>query len=72
MTRKRILFTGGSGKAGKHVIPYLLGQGHRVMNVDLVRLDYPGVDSLIADITDFAFIIINFINIYLSYKAIKS
>jgi len=52
MTKKRILFTGGSGKAGKHVIPYLLDQGHRVMNVDLVRLDYAGVDNLTADITD--------------------
>ena len=47
MTKKRIFFTGGSGKAGKHVIPYLLDQGHRVMNVDLVPLDYPGVDNLI-------------------------
>jgi len=52
MTQKRILFTGGSGKAGKHVIPYLLDQGHRVLNVDLVPLDHPGVDNLIADITD--------------------
>ncbi|MBJ7537666.1 NAD-dependent epimerase/dehydratase family protein [Marinomonas transparens] len=52
MTRKRILFTGGSGKAGKHVVAYLLEQGHRVMNVDLVPLDHPGVDNLIADITD--------------------
>ncbi|WPP52994.1 NAD-dependent epimerase/dehydratase family protein [Catalinimonas niigatensis] len=52
MTKKRIFFTGGSGKAGKHVIPYLLDQGHRVMNVDLLPLDYPGVDNLQADITD--------------------
>jgi nucleoside-diphosphate-sugar epimerase len=52
MKKMRILFTGGSGKAGKHVIAYLLDQGHRVMNVDLKRLDYPGVDNLIADITD--------------------
>jgi nucleoside-diphosphate-sugar epimerase len=52
MNKMRIFFTGGSGKAGKHVIPYLLNQGHRVMNVDLARLDYPGVDNLIADITD--------------------
>lgn len=52
MTKKRILFTGGSGKAGKHAIAYLLDQGHRVMNVDLTHLDYPGVDNLIADITD--------------------
>ena len=49
---KRIFFTGGSGKAGKHAIPYLLDQGYRVMNVDLVHLDYPGVDNLTADITD--------------------
>jgi nucleoside-diphosphate-sugar epimerase len=48
----RIFFTGGSGKAGKHVIPYLLDQGHRVMNVDLKPLNHPGVDNLIADITD--------------------
>ena len=52
MTPKRILFTGGSGKAGRHVVAYLLEQGHRVLNVDLVSLDSPGVDNLIADITD--------------------
>ena len=52
MTAKRIFFTGGSGKAGKHVIPYLLEQGHRVTNADLRPLDHPGVDNLIADITD--------------------
>lgn len=52
MTAKRIFFTGGSGKAGKHAIAYLLDKGHRVMNVDLVPLDHPGVDNLIADITD--------------------
>lgn len=52
MIKKRIFFTGGSGKAGKHVIPYLLEQGHRVMNVDLAPLNHPGVDNLIADITD--------------------
>jgi len=48
----RIFFTGGSGKAGKHVIPYLLDQGHKVMNVDLTPLNHPGVNNLIADITD--------------------
>ncbi len=34
-TLKRIVFTGGSGKAGRHVIPYLLRQGHSVLNLDL-------------------------------------
>ncbi|WP_116127200.1 NAD-dependent epimerase/dehydratase family protein [Lewinella sp. IMCC34183] len=52
MKNKRILFTGGTGKAGKHVIPYLLDQGHRVLNVDLKPLDHPGVDNLITDVTD--------------------
>ncbi|MCP4381938.1 MAG: NAD(P)-dependent oxidoreductase [Hyphomicrobiales bacterium] len=48
----RILFTGGSGKAGRHAVPYLLDQGHRVLNLDLVPLDHPGVDNRIADITN--------------------
>ncbi len=48
----RILFTGGSGKAGKHVVPYLVAQGHQVLNVDLEPLDFPGVDNRIADVTD--------------------
>ncbi|WP_116598628.1 NAD-dependent epimerase/dehydratase family protein [Primorskyibacter marinus] len=48
----RILFTGGSGKAGRHVIPYLLDRGHRVLNADLVPLDHPGVDNLTVDLTE--------------------
>ena len=48
----RVLFTGGSGKAGRHVVAYLVAQGHRVMNVDKVPLNHPGVHDLIADITD--------------------
>ena len=52
MAKKRLLFTGGSGKAGKHVIPYLLDQGHKVLNVDLTPLNHPGVDNLVVDIAD--------------------
>ncbi|SMY08497.1 NAD-dependent epimerase/dehydratase family protein [Flavimaricola marinus] len=48
----RILFTGGSGKAGRHAIPYLVEQGHRVTNVDKVKLDIPGVDWLNVELTD--------------------
>ena len=48
----RILFTGGSGKAGRHAVPYLINAGHRVLNVDKVPLEADGVDSRIADITD--------------------
>jgi nucleoside-diphosphate-sugar epimerase len=49
---KRIVFTGGSGKAGRHVVPYLLDKGHEVFNLDLVPLDHPGVNTLITDLTD--------------------
>ena len=48
----RVFFTGGSGKAGRHVVPYLLGQGHEVLNADLVPLAYEGVDDLMVDVTD--------------------
>ncbi len=50
--KKRILFTGGSGKAGRHAVPYLVEAGFDVHNVDLVPLDSPGVTNLIADISD--------------------
>ncbi|EAR49827.1 probable UDP-glucose 4-epimerase [Oceanicola granulosus HTCC2516] len=48
----RIFFTGGSGKAGRHVVPYLLEQGHKVVNADLVPLDHPDVQNLRVDLTD--------------------
>jgi nucleoside-diphosphate-sugar epimerase len=34
------------------VVPYLVDHGYRVVNVDLVPLDRPGVDNLSADVTD--------------------
>lgn len=49
---KRILFTGGAGKAGRHVVPYLVDAGYEVHNLDLVPLDHPGVSNLIVEITD--------------------
>jgi nucleoside-diphosphate-sugar epimerase len=48
----RIFFTGGSGKAGRHVAPYLADQGHQVTNADLVPLGHPGVADLTVDLTD--------------------
>src|SRR5580704_6614799 len=52
MPAKRIVFTGGSGKAGRHAVPHLLAKGYKILNVDLKPLDLPGVNTLIADLTD--------------------
>ena len=48
----RILFTGGSGKAGKHSINYLVEHGHSLLNLDQVNLELPKVLTRFADITD--------------------
>jgi nucleoside-diphosphate-sugar epimerase len=48
----RVFFTGGSGKAGRHVAPYLAEQGHQVTNADLVPLGHPAVADLRVDLTD--------------------
>ena len=48
----RIAFTGGSGKAGRDVIPYLLGKGYDILNLDLKPLDNPDVNTLVTDLTD--------------------
>ena len=48
----RIFFTGGSGKAGRHVAPYLAELGHQVTNADLVPLGHGSVADLRVDLTD--------------------
>lgn len=48
----RILFTGGSGKAGRHACAYLRDQGHRVVNFDRVPLGMDGVDDRLGNMTD--------------------
>lgn len=48
----RILFTGGSGKAGRHACAYLRDQGHRVVNFDRVPLGLEGVADRLGDMTD--------------------
>lgn len=48
----RIFFTGGSGKAGHHVAPFLASQGHHVTNADLIPLRHPDVTDLRVDLTD--------------------
>lgn len=49
---KRIVFTGGSGKAGRHVLPYLADKGYEILNVDLTPFDHPKISNLTADIAD--------------------
>lgn len=49
---KRIVFTGGSGKAGKHVVPWLKARGYDILNLDLKALACDGVNTLITDVTD--------------------
>jgi len=46
----RILFTGGSGKAGRHAVPWLAKRGYDILNADLVPLE--GADNRIVDLTD--------------------
>ncbi|QDV42837.1 UDP-glucose 4-epimerase [Stieleria neptunia] len=48
----RVLFTGGSGKAGRHVVTHLVAQGHRVLNLDLVPSGIEGSFDMTADLTD--------------------
>jgi len=52
LSGKRIVFTGGSGKAGRHAIPHLVAHGYSVLNVDLKPLDGLKVPTLVADLTD--------------------
>lgn len=52
MGAKRILFTGGSGKAGRHVVPYLRDRGHSIVNADLTPLAVPGIDNIAVDVAD--------------------
>ena len=49
---KRIVFTGGTGKAGRYAVEHLASKGYALLNVDLKPLNQPGVNTLIADLTD--------------------
>ena len=52
MTKKRVMFTGGSGKAGKYAVQHLIDHGYQVLNIDTKPLANPKVRTLITDITD--------------------
>ncbi|TEA13670.1 Uronate dehydrogenase [Colletotrichum sidae] len=49
---KRVVFTGGSGAAGRWVVQELLRYGHEVINLDITPLDNPAVHTVKCDITD--------------------
>ena len=52
MATKRVLVTGGTGKAGHWIIKHLHQEGYAVVNVDLRRPDAPQCHHLQADLTD--------------------
>jgi hypothetical protein len=41
MTSKRVIFTGETGKAGRHVLPHLNGKGYDLLKVDLKPFERP-------------------------------
>jgi len=49
---QRILFTGGSGKAGRQVLPWLARRGYEILNFDLTAFDHPHIPTLVGDITN--------------------
>ncbi len=52
MTAKRVVFTGGTGKAGRHALPHLKSKGYDLLNVDLTPSEHSDIKTLIADLTD--------------------
>lgn len=48
----RVLFTGGSGKAGRLVVNHLVESGHKVVNLDRVGMHHPQVRDILLDLTD--------------------
>ena len=52
MTAKRVVFTGGTGKAGRHALPHLKSRGYDLLNVDLAPSEHSDIKTLIADLTD--------------------
>jgi len=69
--KKQIVVTGGSGKAGRHAIPYLIDQGHEVLNLDLVPLEHPGVPTLNVDLTDSGQVF-NALSMHFDFKGLET
>src|ERR1700677_4529829 len=43
----RILFTGGTGKAGRHMLPWLANEGYQILNFDLLPFAHPTISTLL-------------------------
>jgi nucleoside-diphosphate-sugar epimerase len=52
MSQKRVIVTGGSGKAGHWIVKHFLEQGYDVINVDNRRPAEPQCRTIVADLTD--------------------
>lgn len=52
MNKKRIVVTGGSGKAGKWIVKELVEQGYEVLNLDWKLPEEPLCQTLIVDLND--------------------
>lgn len=68
---KRIVFTGGSGKAGRHVVPWLKAKGYDILNLDLKPLDCPGVTTIDADLTDSGQVF-NALSMHFDFKGLET
>jgi nucleoside-diphosphate-sugar epimerase len=54
MSLRRIIVTGGSGRAGQHVINHLKSHGHTVLNVDFAAFPdrSAGINTMNVDLAD--------------------
>jgi hypothetical protein len=54
MSLRRIIVTGGSGRAGQHVINHLKSHGHTVLNVDFAAFPdrSAGINTMKVDLAD--------------------
>lgn len=60
MANKRIIVTGGSGKAGHWIVKHLLAAGYEVVNVDNRQPSEPLCRTIIADLTDLGQVVTSF------------
>lgn len=60
MSQKRIIVTGGSGKAGHWIVKHLVAEGYEVVNVDTRQPAEPLCRTIIADLTNLGQVVTSF------------